>query len=59
MVSENLDNDQNLPEHEVALMKHVRSTISGLAGVTTAGPRSDEGLWVRVKKRVSETLGGR
>ena len=65
MVSENLDNDQNLPEHEVALLKHVRATINTLsssmtepgaaAGVTTAVAA----LWPQVKMKVTETLGGR
>ena len=36
MTSENLDNDQNLPEHEVALLKHVRSTIVELTSAASS-----------------------
>ena len=59
MVAENLDNDLNLPEHEMALLKHVRNAIMAASGVKN----SDAGikkatLWPTVKKKVNETLGG-
>ena len=30
IVSDNLDNEQNLPEHEMALLMHARSTAVGI-----------------------------
>ena len=61
MVSENLDNDQSLPEHEMALLKHVRCTIIEIcasSGKRMHAKNSAE-LWPQVKKKVAETLGGR
>ena len=60
MVAENLDNDLNLPEHEMALLKHVRTAIkeASVLKEIDAGIKK-ESLWPAVKKKVSETLGGK
>ena len=62
MVSENLDNEQNLPEHEVALLKHVRFTILAVSPTRVMGAPVEERrveLWNEVRKKAAETLGGR
>ena len=62
MVSENLDSDQNLPEHEVALLKHVRFTIVAVSPTRLMCAPAEERrveLWNEVRKKVAETLGGR
>ena len=60
MVAENLDNDLNLPEHEMALLKHVRTAVkeASVLKEIDAGIKK-ESLWPAVKKKVNETLGGK
>ena len=60
MVAENLDNDLNLPEHEMALLKHVRHAIMDASGVKNSDAGTKQAtLWPTVRKKVNETLGGK
>ena len=65
MVRKNLDNDLNLPDHEMALLKHVRTAINGSYSelppvlVDEEYKGKKQLLWKLVRKKVGETLAGK
>ena len=57
MLSENLDNDHNMPEHEVGLLKHVKSEIDRAVKAKSVDPKVK--IFEEVLRSVKQSLGGR